>query len=83
MVDLVHVDILVADHAPRLGHDQVEVEAGLGVSVEGWLGGEERVLVGVERSGGGGRGGSQGAQGRHRLRGGGVGGEEGGPADGY
>ena len=45
MVDLVHVDILVADHAPRLGHDQVEVEAGLGVGVEGGLGGEERVLL--------------------------------------
>ena len=71
IVDLVHVDVLVADDCPGtvtaeepfLGHHQVQVEASLGVGGQGGLRGEESVLVGVERPGGrtGGGGGGQGA----------------------
>ena len=94
IVDLVYVNVLVADDCPGtvtaeeplLGHHQVQVEAGLGVGGEGWLRGEQSVLIGVERAcgGTGGGGGCQGGgvtvvaatQRRHWLRAGGRWGQQ-------
>ena len=58
IVDLVHVDVLVADDCPGtvtaeepfLGHHQVQVEASLGVGGQGGLRGEECVLMRGEQS---------------------------------